>query len=40
MSFSGEYEYNESVGVIHWTHRDQAGRHAAGFLERAGRKFQ
>ncbi len=40
IAFSGEYEWNERGGVIHWTHRDPGGRHAAGWLRRGGRLYQ
>jgi hypothetical protein len=40
VAFSGEYEWNERGGVIHWTHKDPAGRHAPGWLRREGRDYQ
>ncbi|HET8635351.1 MAG TPA: DUF3465 domain-containing protein [Acidobacteriaceae bacterium] len=40
VSFSGEYEWNPKGGVVHWTHRDPAGRHRAGWVKRAGQTFQ
>ncbi len=40
VSFNGEYEWNERGGVIHWTHHDPAGRHAAGWLRYAGKTYQ
>jgi hypothetical protein len=40
VSFSGEYEWNPKGGVIHWTHRDPAGRHPAGWIKYNGRTFQ
>lgn len=40
VGFYGEYEYNPQGGVIHWTHRDPAGRHAHGWLEHQGKRFQ
>ncbi|MDH5622345.1 MAG: DUF3465 domain-containing protein [Gammaproteobacteria bacterium] len=40
VSFYGEYEPNAQGGVIHWTHSDPAGRHAAGWLEHQGRRYQ
>ena len=40
VAFNGEYEWNGSGGVIHWTHRDPAGRHVAGWLRHAGQLVQ
>ena len=33
VSFYGIFESNDQGGVIHWTHRDPAGRHEAGWLK-------
>lgn len=40
LMFYGEYEWNKKGGVIHWTHRDPGGRHAAGWLKHNGRTYQ
>jgi hypothetical protein len=40
VTLSGEFEWNEKGGVLHWTHHDPAGRHPAGWIEYAGRRFQ
>lgn len=40
VGFSGEYEWNEKGGVVHWTHRDPRGAHAAGWLRHNGRLYQ
>jgi hypothetical protein len=40
VSFNGEYIWNQKGGVIHWTHHDPEGRHAAGWLKHKGRTFQ
>jgi hypothetical protein len=40
VSFFGEYEWNDRGGVIHWTHHDPQGRHADGWLEHKGRRYQ
>jgi cold shock CspA family protein len=40
VAFYGEYEWNPQGGVIHWTHRDPAGRHTAGWLKHDGELFQ
>ena len=40
VEFSGEYEWNERGGVVHWTHHDPRGRHESGWLRAAGRTYQ
>jgi hypothetical protein len=40
VGFYGEYEWNAKGGVIHWTHRDPAGRHPHGWLKHQDRTYQ
>ncbi|MEX0733271.1 MAG: DUF3465 domain-containing protein [Steroidobacteraceae bacterium] len=40
VSFSGEYEWNDDGGVVHWTHHDPQGQHEAGWLRHRGRTYQ
>ncbi len=40
VRFYGEYEWNDRGGVIHWTHDDPQGRHADGWVEHRGRRYQ
>jgi hypothetical protein len=40
IGFSGEYEWSEKGGVVHWTHRDPRGSHVAGWLKHNGRLYQ
>lgn len=40
IQFSGEYEWSAKGGVLHWTHRDPRGAHAAGWLKYRGQTYQ
>jgi len=40
VEFYGEFEWNNKGGVIHWTHRDPAGRHVAGWIKHANLTYQ
>ena len=39
VRFSGEYVWNEKGGIVHWTHRDPQGRHAAGWVIHNGKTY-
>ena len=38
VQLKGQYECND--GVVHWTHHDPSGRHAAGYIRVNGTIFQ
>ncbi len=40
VTFSGEYEWTEEGGTVHWTHRDPGGEHASGWIMHGGRLYQ
>ena len=40
VRFCGEYVWNEKGDMVHWTHHDPKGRHAAGWLQHNGRTYQ
>ncbi|TKB05742.1 DUF3465 domain-containing protein [Desulforhopalus sp. IMCC35007] len=40
IGFSGEYEFNNRGGVVHWTHHDPARQHPDGWLEHNGTMYK
>ena len=40
VEYNGEFEWNDRGGVVHWTHRDPANHHEAGWLKHDGQTFQ
>jgi Protein of unknown function (DUF3465) len=40
VSLYGEYVWSDQGGLVHWTHRDPGGQHAAGYIEWQGRRYQ
>ena len=39
VRFRGLYVYNDSGGVVHFTHRDPHGREAGGWVEFRGKRY-
>ncbi len=40
VEFCGEYVEGERGPLVHWTHRDPRGRHAAGWLRHNGKYYE
>lgn len=40
VEFSGEYEWSQQGGVIHWTHHDPDGRRPGGWLRHKGQTYR
>lgn len=40
VTVSGQYEWSEEGGVLHWTHRDPGGRRAGGWIRHQGRTYE
>lgn len=36
----GEYDWTETGGMIHWTHKDDTGKRAGGWIELSGTRYQ
>jgi hypothetical protein len=40
VEFSGQYEWNDRGGVIHWTHHEPGSRRQAGWIKHGGVTYQ
>lgn len=40
VAFKGVYEWNSEGGIVHWTHHDPSGQHAAGWLKLNGSTYR
>lgn len=40
VEFQGEYIWNPQGGMVHWTHHDPSGKHAAGWLKHNERTYR
>jgi hypothetical protein len=40
IEFSGQFEFNDEGGTVHWTHHDPSGNHPAGWLRVDGSVYQ
>jgi hypothetical protein len=40
VTVHGEYIWNNKGGVIHWTHASDTPRHAGGYIDFKGRRYQ
>jgi len=40
ITVSGQYEWNEKGGVIHWTHHDPGDRREGGWIEHRGVRYE
>ena len=40
LEVRGEYVWNEKGGLVHWTHDDDSGRRAGGWIRHEGRLYR
>lgn len=40
VHIKGEYDWTESGGMIHWTHKDRSGKRAGGWIAYDGIRYQ
>ncbi|WP_448564232.1 DUF3465 domain-containing protein [Thalassotalea ganghwensis] len=40
IEFLGQYQWNSSGGMVHWTHRDPHKQHQDGWIKHKGKLYQ